>query len=42
LAYFFFGLFGDFSIRRLLGFYFSVTRIVVCFKKCNAKAMHVH
>jgi hypothetical protein len=29
LAYFFFGLFGDFSIRRLLGFYFSVTRIVV-------------
>jgi hypothetical protein len=41
LAYFFFGLFGDFAIRRLLGFYFSVTKIVVYLIKCNAKASRV-
>jgi hypothetical protein len=42
LAYFFFGLFGDFAIRRLLGFYFSVTRYIVYLKKYNAKSMQAH
>jgi len=37
LAYFFFGLFGDFSVRRSLVFLFSIIRIVVYLKIRNAK-----